>query len=101
MHSQYSITAARAAWSSIINEVAEGRDVEITRYGEPVAVVISKQRYEQMQANRLSFVERCLTLRPKHEADALLPSDWAASLLDRAPGEVPPTFSGELWRPAD
>jgi prevent-host-death family protein len=86
MNAQYSITAARSAWSSIIDEVAHGREIEITRYGEPVAVVISKQRYEQLQANRPNFVERCLTLRAKHGADALLPDDWATSLRDRSPG---------------
>jgi prevent-host-death family protein len=86
MNAQYTISAARAALATIVDKVVAGRPVELTRHGEPVAVVVSKQQFEQMEANRPNFVERCLALRAKHGPEALLPDDWAASLRDRDPG---------------
>ncbi len=86
MNAQYTISAARAALPTIVDKAAAGSAVELTRHGKPVAVVVSMEQFERIEANRPNFVERCLSLRAKHGPDALLPDDWAASLRDRDPG---------------
>ena len=46
----YSSEAARREWRRILNKVDRGEQVEITRYGEPTAVVVSAAWYRNMRA---------------------------------------------------
>ncbi len=52
---KYSVTEARANLPKIIDEVESGLEVELTRRGEPVAVVISVRDFERFKTDRSSF----------------------------------------------
>ena len=52
---KYSVTEARANLPRIVDEVESGLEVELTRRGEPVAVVVSMRDFERFKADRSSF----------------------------------------------
>lgn len=54
---RYSIAEARANLPSIIDEVAAGGEVELTRRGKPIAVVISRQEYDRLRSARPRFTD--------------------------------------------
>lgn len=58
MSKQYSIADARAKLPTIVDEVEAGGAIELTRRGKPVAMVISKQQYARLQAERPRFGDR-------------------------------------------
>lgn len=55
MTRRYSIAAARASLSSLLDEVQAGHAVELTRRGKPVAVLISSQTYQRLRADPPDF----------------------------------------------
>ena len=57
MSKRFSIAQARAQLPAIIDRVAAGADIELTRRGEPVAVVVSTREYARLRAARVSFAE--------------------------------------------
>src|SRR5688500_16236289 len=57
MSKRYSVAEARAALPAIIDEVAAGSEVELTRRGKPVAVVVSRQEYDRLRAAKPKFAE--------------------------------------------
>lgn len=52
---QYSVADARANLPSLIEEVERGKEVELTRRGKTVAVVISRRDYDRMHSEGLRF----------------------------------------------
>lgn len=50
-----SIAEARAGLPGLIKEAEEGEVVQITRWGAPVAVLVSATRYQQLAHGRPSF----------------------------------------------
>jgi len=46
--SQISIAEAKNALTRLIHEAEQGEIVHITRHGKPVAVLLSKEAYEQL-----------------------------------------------------
>ena len=55
MSRQYSVAEARAHLPSILDEVESGADVELTRRGKAVAVVVSVEEYERLRTERGDF----------------------------------------------
>ena len=55
MARRYSVAEARAHLPSILDEVESGADVELTRRGKPVAVVVSVEEYERLRAEHIDF----------------------------------------------
>lgn len=51
----YSIAEARANLPSLVDEVEAGQEVELTRRGKPVAVVISRREYDHMRPGHPRF----------------------------------------------
>jgi cellobiose PTS system EIIB component len=51
----YSIAEARNNLASIVHEVENSCAVEITRRGQAVAVLLSKQEYDRLQSGRRGF----------------------------------------------
>jgi len=87
MAKRYSIAEARAKLSTLIDEVANGAEVELTRRGEPVAWVISRMSYEQMHARGKGFGERYrrwLERYPREEIGDF--DDVFKDLRDPSPG---------------
>lgn len=54
---RYSIAEARSSLPTIVNEAEAGLEVELTRRGRPVAVVISLQKLERLRTDRPHFAE--------------------------------------------
>ncbi len=57
MSRQYSIAEARASLSAIIDQAESGQQIELTRRGKPVALVISLDEFARLQGNRPQFGE--------------------------------------------
>ena len=47
MSRRYSIAEARSRLSSIVDEAESGIEVELTRHGQPVAVLVSHREFER------------------------------------------------------
>ncbi len=52
----WQLQTAKARFSEVVKEAAE-RPQEITVHGRSVAVVVSRELYDQMSGNQLSLVE--------------------------------------------
>lgn len=55
MPRQYSIADARANLPDIVDQAAAGVEVELTRRGQPVAVVVSRRTFERLREQRGRF----------------------------------------------
>jgi prevent-host-death family protein len=55
MSRRYSIAKARENLAAILDELDHERTIEITRRGRPVAVLISKATFDQMNSPRQGF----------------------------------------------
>jgi prevent-host-death family protein len=82
-----SVANARARLAEIVNEVERGADVEITRRGRKVALVVSAARFARLTGERLAFTAAYQQFRMRHDLqrNGLAPG-WAAELRDRDPG---------------
>lgn len=87
MSKTYSVADARAHLPDILDDVEAGKEVQLTRRGRPVAVVLSPERYEALRRERTTFADayRAFAKRYAPEEVALEP-DFFDSLRDRAPG---------------
>jgi prevent-host-death family protein len=54
---QQSIAEARSSLPSLVREVESGNAVELTRRGEPVAVLIGRRQYMQLTSTHRAFSE--------------------------------------------
>lgn len=68
---QYEIAQAIASLSQIIQVAEAGNPVQITRQGEPVAVVLSMQEYQRLQYSRRNFGEAVREFRQFIEAEGI------------------------------
>ena len=57
MARQQSIAEARSSLPSLVREVESGRPVELTRRGEPVAVLIGRRQYVRLTSRQRRFSE--------------------------------------------
>jgi len=55
MTRRYSVAEARSSLPAIIDQAESGLDVELTRRGTPVAVVISLREFERLRGDRPRF----------------------------------------------
>ncbi len=87
MTKTYSIAAARAALSTIVDEVEAGAAIELTKRGKPVAVVLSAQEYERLRGGRLAFGDALREFMKRHDAGAVgLGEAFVDGLRDRSTG---------------
>lgn len=87
MAKSYSIASARAKLSDIVDAVEAGSEVELTRRGKKVAVVMSAARYARLQGKRVAFMQAYETFRATHDLEgAGLDRTWAPSLRQRDVG---------------
>jgi prevent-host-death family protein len=91
MAQSYAIAEARANLPTLIDEVAGGAAVQLTRRGKVIAVMISVEEYERLRAPRPSFQEAYQQFLKKHSpAQAGLETGFANKLRDRSPGRKVP-----------
>ena len=55
MSKQYSIAEARSNLPTIIDQAEAGQEIELTRRGKPVAVVLSLREFERLRGERAPF----------------------------------------------
>ncbi len=87
----YSVAKARQNLARLIRDAERGRAVEITRRGEPVAVLLSARGYLALTGERPSFIEIVGTVRERLGVDRLgIGEVEFDGLRDGSPGrEVP------------
>ena len=87
MSKSYSVADARAHLPDILDEVEAGKDVELTRRGCPVAIVLSRDRYEALRQQRTTFADAYRAFADRYApGDVALEPDFFDSLRDRATG---------------
>jgi prevent-host-death family protein len=79
MVKKYSIAEARDNFTSMVHEAEEGAQVELTRRGKPVAVLIGVEDFERLSDTKKDFWEAYQEFRRR---------------LDRANIEIDPD---EIW----
>lgn len=87
MAKTYTIADARAKLADIVDAVEAGSEVELTRRGKKVAVVMSAVKYARLRGERVAFMTAYQTFRAGHDlAEAGLDRSWARSLRQRDVG---------------
>jgi len=88
MVKKYSIAEARDNFTSVVHEAEKGTQVELTRRGKPVAVLIGTGEFERMAKKAPDFWEAYEKFRREHnlvEAD-IDPDEVFGDLRDPSPG---------------
>ncbi len=57
MLKQYSIADARKNLPAVVDEAQAGSEIQLTRRGQPVAVVVSVDQFERMKTERATFAD--------------------------------------------
>lgn len=84
MSKSYTVASARAKLSEIVNEVEGGKEVELTRRGKKVAVVMSAARYARLRGDRVAFMTAYETFRGEHDLEEVgVDPGWPNGLRDR------------------
>ena len=87
MFKQYSIAEARDHFAALIHKVEQDTAVELTRRGKPVAIIMSIQQYQQLQAKRTGFWQAFNSFRSKYDLHQLdIQPETFAELRDGTPG---------------
>jgi len=87
MSQRYSIAEARSHLPTIVDRAEAGYQVELTRRGKPVAVVVSLREFERLRGNRPRFSEAYGTFLEQYSLDEVgLEDRFAASVRDRSRG---------------
>ncbi len=87
MPKSYTVASARAKLAEIVDEVESGKEVELTRRGKKVAVVMSAARYARLRGDRVAFMTAYETFRVEHDLKEVgVEPGWAAGLRDRDVG---------------
>ena len=87
MFTRYSIAEARQKLAAIVHELEQKAMVEITRRGEPVAVLLSMQEYRRLRSPNAQFWEAYEAFRRQVNLPRLnLEPSIFEGLRDRSPG---------------
>jgi prevent-host-death family protein len=90
MSRRYSIAEARSQLPAIVDEAESGQEIELTRRGKPVAIVVSIREFERLRGSRPRFSEAYGKFLEAHPLDeARLDEGFAASVRDRSRGREP------------
>ena len=82
-----SVAEARQNFARLIDRAQQGRAIEITRRGEPVAVLLSATEYRALTGERPSFVEAIDRVRNRLAVDDLgIGDEEFEGLRDESPG---------------
>ena len=89
MTKRFSLAEARKSLPGILDRVEAGSDVELTRRGKPVAVLVSTREYQRLHTERPAFGEAFRRFLARHRLPS--PGSCAASSLmaTSAPSPLP------------
>jgi prevent-host-death family protein len=86
MSRTYSIAEARSRLPAIVDQAQAGREVELTRRGQPVAVVVSCREFDRLRGRRRHFRDAYRSFLAQFSLDDIgLENDFAAT-RDKTPG---------------
>ena len=88
MTEKHSIAEARRNLPKLIREAERGKTVELTRRGDPVAVLVGRRAFERLAAGRRGFAEAYRDFKTTVDLVelALNPDELFASVRDTTPG---------------
>ncbi len=87
MTRRYSIAEARSQLPSIVNQAESGIEVELTRRGQPVAVLVSRREFERLRGKRLQFSDAYRKFLERHSLEEIgFEDDFSVSTRDRTTG---------------
>jgi prevent-host-death family protein len=87
MSRRYSIAEARSHLPAIIDQAEAGAEVELTRRGQSVAVVVSRQEFDRLRGKHLHFGDAYRKFLEKHSLEDIgVEDDFVSSVRDRVPG---------------
>jgi prevent-host-death family protein len=87
MSKRYSIAEARASLPTIVDQAEAGQEIEITRRGKPVAVVISSCEFDRLRGEHSRFRDAYKTFIKKYPLrEAGLNDDFLDSIRRRDSG---------------
>ncbi|OGQ87008.1 MAG: hypothetical protein A2289_08030 [Deltaproteobacteria bacterium RIFOXYA12_FULL_58_15] len=89
MGKKYSIAQARDQLARVVRE-AEGEPIELTRRGEPVAVMVSLKAYSELRGESPSLWKRLEQFRMQVLRDGI--EDVFDDVRDTSVGRDPQTF---------
>ena len=84
MSPRYSIAQARSRLPSLVNQAEAGIDVELTRRGQPVAVLISRREVERLRGKRVHFGDAYKKFIETQSLDGFDPVQAVTNQLYRA-----------------
>ena len=87
MSQRYSIAEARSRLPKIVDQAEAGVEIELTRRGQPVAVVVSHREFERLRGKRLHFRDAYRKFLKTHSLQEVgVDDDFATSARDRTAG---------------
>lgn len=87
MKKHYSVGSARANLPAILDDVQSGRVIEVTRRGQPVAVIMSPAEYATLEPRQSTFGEACAQFRERFAVrESGLDRGFFQALRDPRPG---------------
>ena len=87
MTQKYSVAEARSSLPAIIDQAEAGLNVELTRRGKPVAVVVSLRQFERLRSDRPRFGDVYRDFLKKYSlAEIGLDDDFVASGREKGTG---------------
>lgn len=87
MSKKYSIAEARSNLPSIVDQAEAGTEVELTRRGKPVAVLISHRQLERLRSDRPQFADVYRAFLRKHSLkDVGIENDFFQSAREKGAG---------------
>jgi len=79
MSQKYSIAEARSRLRAIVDQAEAGREVELTRRGQPVAVIVSCREFDRLRGRRRHFGDAYKRFLAKFSLDEIgLENDFGA-----------------------
>ena len=89
MSQRYSVAQARTRLPTIIDQAESGIEVELTRRGHPVAVVVSHREFERLRGRQQHFSDAYRRFLSVYTLDDIgVDQDFAASTRDKTTGRV-------------
>jgi prevent-host-death family protein len=84
---KYSIAEARASLPTIVEQAEAGLEVELTRRGRPVAVVVSTREFDRLRSKRRHFTDAYRNFLEKYSLKEIgLEEDFAVFTRDKTAG---------------
>jgi prevent-host-death family protein len=84
---KYSIAEARDNLAALVHDLEKSERIELTRRGEPVAVLLSLRAYRRLTAPRGSFWEAYRAFREAYPLEELdIQTDVFEGVRDSSPG---------------